>query len=68
MAGDGGYQPPTYSMAQQEQVPHAVAQEEIAAQVNPAVIMEDQDVQSAAQANEIRHKEFVFLLGANSSL
>ena len=34
MAGDSGYQPPTYPMAQQGQVPDAFAQEEIAAQVN----------------------------------
>ena len=53
-------------MAQEEQVPHAVAQEEIAAQVNPPVILEGQDVQSAAQANKIPRKEFVFLLGANA--
>ena len=63
MAGDSGYQPQTYSMAQQGQVTDAVAQEEIAAEVNPPVIVEDQDVQSATQANEIRHKEFVFCWG-----
>ena len=50
-------------MAQQGQVPDAVAQEEIAAQVNPPVIVEDQDVQSVAQPNEMRHKEFVFCWG-----